>query len=109
MSDDRPALLALPDPTVRIDDRELYEAWMQTHREIPEFGLALGPTERPRRTVMGGREYLFTQEGVCIAVIYRNPDLESQRERARFFASLAQEADDWCSCRGDHECEGHRA
>lgn len=71
---------------MKILDGELYYAWLATHHELDS-------KSAPAPAVLGGPEFIYDREdGICIAVVYRNPDLEAQAETAALWKALAKVA-----------------
>lgn len=57
-------------------DHELYEAWMEEHRNL-------------KGTCLGGPEFVFDQKtGMCLRIVYPNPALQSQEELRAFFQTV---------------------
>lgn len=82
--------------TLRIADRELYDAWLATHH-----GLRVD-----RRQVLGTQEFLFDAEtGICTAVVYRCPVQDEEDEVidpacAECRGECCEDEVDYCDCSG---------
>jgi hypothetical protein len=81
----------MPEPTPRIVDTELYCAWIETHS-----GSGITPTvlynglKRP--AVLGSMDRVHdANTGICLRIVYHNPDIENQKCTERFFAAVAEE------------------
>lgn len=59
-------------------DHELYNAWLEEHRNL-------------KGTCLGGPEFEFDQKtGMCLRVVYPNPALQSQEQTRRFFRAVQE-------------------
>jgi len=67
---------------MKILDRELYEAWEKTHRDLPGYTTRIGS-----RLILGSQTFVF-RDGVLAEVIYKNPDLEQQESFREFFRQV---------------------
>lgn len=76
---------------LKVVDHELYEAWLESHNQIQESNRR---TKDGRYVVLGGAERLCdAKTGVCLAIVYRNPDLEGQQVTADFWKAVRR-----CTC-----------
>lgn len=67
-----------------IQDPELYYAWIDTHSELPQRILRL-EAFCPRQVLGSGIRVHDAESGICLAIVYPNPDLEHQQEIAAFW------------------------
>ena len=59
-------------------DHELYNAWMEEHRNL-------------KGKCLGAPGFVFDQKtGMCLRIVYENPAIEAQEAIRRFFQTLRE-------------------
>ena len=83
------------DMTPKVEDHELYYAWLETHATIDQVYRNFDAAGHRGRMVLGAPDRVHDAEtGVVIAFVYRNPDLEAQESRRSFWRRVREDNPD---------------